>query len=206
MTPFSSQWSSTCAAEADLLGLVQLGDQPGVAQAQPVVGQLHLLAVNDLLLEDTQLVADGVARGGDLQRGHGVQVAGGQAAQAAVAQAGVGLLFKQVGCGEAQPLQRVLQGVQQPQVVGVFFQRAAHEELQGQVMDLALLSLPDVVVRLDLAAGHDVPKHQGAGLEHVVGGGLVHCAAKVALELSYYHFGKLGLGIFSHKCASRVEI
>ena len=77
------------AAEADLLGLVHLGDEPGVAQPQPVVGQLHLLAVHDLLLEDAQLVADGVACGGDLQGGHGVQVAGGQAAQAAVAKSRV---------------------------------------------------------------------------------------------------------------------
>lgn len=41
------------AAETDLLRLVQLGNEPCVAQAQPVVGQLHLLAVNDLLFEDT---------------------------------------------------------------------------------------------------------------------------------------------------------
>jgi len=40
-----------------------LGDEPGVAQAKPVVGQLHLLAVNDLLLEDAQLIADGIAGG-----------------------------------------------------------------------------------------------------------------------------------------------
>ena len=96
------------AAEADLLRLVHLGDEPGVAQAKPVVGQLHLLAVDDLLLEDAQLVADGVAGGGDLQGGHGVQIAGGQTAQTAVAQASVGLQLEQVGGGEAQALQSVL--------------------------------------------------------------------------------------------------
>ena len=96
------------AAEADLLRLVHLGDEPGIAQAQPVVGQLHLLAIDDLLLEDTQLVADGVAGGGDLQGGHGVQIAGGQTAQTAVAQAGIGLQLEQVGGGEAQALQSVL--------------------------------------------------------------------------------------------------
>ena len=60
------------AAEADLFGLVHFGDEPGVAQPQPVVGQLHLLAVHDLLLEDAQLIADGIAGGRDLQRSHGV--------------------------------------------------------------------------------------------------------------------------------------
>ena len=79
------------AAEVDLLGLLQLGQQPGVAQLHPVVRQLHLLALHDLLLEDAQLIADGIARGRDLQRGHAVQIAGGQTAQAAVAQAGVRL-------------------------------------------------------------------------------------------------------------------
>ena len=89
------------AAEVDLLGLVHLGDEPAVGDVQPVVGQLHLLAVHDLLLEETQLVADGVAGGGDLQGGHGLQIAGGQTAQTAVAQTGVGLHLKEVGGGKA---------------------------------------------------------------------------------------------------------
>ncbi len=92
-------------AEAHLLGLSGLGQQPGRAQILPVVGQLHLLALYDLLLENAQLIADGVAGGGDLQRGHGVQVAGGQAAQAAVAQGGIRLDLEDVRRLEAQVLQ-----------------------------------------------------------------------------------------------------
>ena len=79
------------AAEADLLHLVHLGDEPGVAQAHPVIGDLHLLAVHDLLLENAQLVADGVAGGGNVQSGHRVQIARGQPAQTAVTQARVRL-------------------------------------------------------------------------------------------------------------------
>ena len=82
------------AAEADLLGLVHLGNEPGVAQAQPVVGLLHLASIYDLLLEDAQLIANRIAGGRDLQGGHGVQITGGQAAQTAVAQAGIRLLLK----------------------------------------------------------------------------------------------------------------
>ena len=41
------------AAEVDLLGLLGTGHQPSVAHALPVIGELHLLAVHDLLLEDT---------------------------------------------------------------------------------------------------------------------------------------------------------
>ena len=60
------------AAETDLLGLRGLWHQPGRAQVLPVVRQLYLLALHDLLLEDAQLVADGIAGGRDLQRSHGV--------------------------------------------------------------------------------------------------------------------------------------
>ena len=189
------------AAEADLLGLIHLGDEPGVAQAQPVVGLLYLAALHDLLLKDAQLIADGIAGGRDLQGGHGIQIAGGQTAQTAVAQTGVRLLLKEVGGGVAQVLQRLLQGIQQAEIVGVLLQRAAHEELHGQVVDLPLLVLPDPVPGLHLVGGHDVPQHQGAGLEDVVGTGVLHVAPEVAVEFSDYHFGKLGFTVFSHFCA-----
>ena len=108
------------AAEADLLGLVHLGDEPGVAQAQPVVGLLHLASIYDLLLEDAQLIANRIAGGRDLQGGHGVQITGGQAAQTAVAQAGIRLLLKKIGGRVPKVLQRLLQGVQQTQIVAFF--------------------------------------------------------------------------------------
>ena len=194
------------AAEADLLRLLHLGDEPGVAQAQPVVGQLLLLAIHNLLLEDAQLVADGVAGGGNLQGGHGVQVAGSQTAQAAVAQAGVGLRLEQVGGGEAHALQRLLHGAQQPQVIGVLLQGAAQQELQGQVVDLPLLLLPHLVAGFHAVTGHDVPQDQGAGLEHMGVCGRLHRAAEVALELAGNHLNQLFLiilrGIVCHNNTS----
>ena len=186
------------AAKADLLRLVHLGDKPGVAQAKPVVGQLHLLAVNDLLLEDAQLIADGIAGGRDLQSGHGVQVAGGQTTQTAIAQAGVWLGLEQVSGGKAQILQHLGQGVQQPQIIGVLLQRAAHQEFQREVVDLPALGFPDVVAGLDLMTGHDIPQDHGAGLEHMIRGGLIHCAAKIPQELAHDHLSELGFVVFSH--------
>ena len=186
------------AAEADLLGLVHLGNEPGVAQAQPVVGLLHLASIYDLLLEDAQLIANRIAGGRDLQGGHGVQITGGQAAQTAVAQAGIRLLLKKIGGRVPKVLQRLLQGVQQTQIVGVLLQRAPHEKFHGQVVDLTLLVLPDPVSGLHLMGRHDVPQHQGAGLEDVVGTGILHVASEVAAEFSDYHLGKLGFTVFSH--------
>ena len=193
------------AAEPDLLGLIHLGDEPGIAQAQPVIGLLYLLAVHDLLLEDTQLVADGIAGGGDLQGGHGVQIAGSQTAQTAVAQARIGLDLKQIGGGEAQPLQGLLQGIQNAQIVGVLLQRTAHEELQRQVVDLALLALPHLVAGIHLVAGHDVPQYQSTGLKHMVRGGVLHVPSEIAVKFPDDQFGKLSLSVFSHDVASLID-
>ena len=75
------------ASEAHETGLLRLDDLPGPAALQPLVGDLHLPAVADQLVEDAELVADAVAGGGDLQGGEGFEEAGGQAPEAAIAQA-----------------------------------------------------------------------------------------------------------------------
>ena len=94
------------AAEADGLGLLRLGQQPRAAEVLPVVRQLDLLAVDDALAENAELIADGIARGGDVERCHRVEIARGQAAEAAVAETRVGLAFKDVRCAEAQLVER----------------------------------------------------------------------------------------------------
>ncbi len=62
-------------------------DFPGIAEAQPLVGLLELPAVDDLLLEDAELVADAVADGRDLECRHRIEEARGETAEAAVAEA-----------------------------------------------------------------------------------------------------------------------
>jgi hypothetical protein len=60
------------------------------------VSVLHLPAVDDDLVEDAELVADAVADGRDLQRGQRVHVAGGQPAEAAVAETRLLLVLEQL--------------------------------------------------------------------------------------------------------------
>ena len=189
------------AAKVDLLGVLRAGDKPGGAQLQPVVRQLHLLAVHDLLLENAQLIADGVARSRDLQGGGGLQIAGRQTAQAAVAQTRVGLQLEEVGGGEAQRAQGLLQLGQDPKVEGVLLQGTAHQELQGEVVDLAGVVLLVLLPRLHPVARHNIPQDQGAGLEHIGIGGLAHVPAKGAAEFIHHQFGQLFGGI-THKCDS----
>ncbi len=89
------------AAQLDLHRPLRTRDVPGRAEAQPLVSALDLPAVDDLLLEDAKLVADAVAHRGDLQRGHGIEKAGGQPPQPAVAQPRFLLLLQQLV--EVQP-------------------------------------------------------------------------------------------------------
>ena len=117
-------------AKVDLLRLLWFGQQPRVTKRFPVVGQLHLLALHDLLLEQAKLVADGIAGGGDLQRRHTVQIAGGQTAQTAVAEAGVRLHIKNIRSLEAQLLDSLLQLGQHVQIIGILHQAAAHQKFQ----------------------------------------------------------------------------
>ncbi len=74
------------AAVVDPVGDLRLGDLPRIAVAQPLVGDFHLPSVAKLLVEDAELVADAVANSRNPQRGQRIQVASGQAAEAAVAQ------------------------------------------------------------------------------------------------------------------------
>ena len=77
-------------------------DLPRVAVAQPLVGHLDLPAVADLLVEDAELVADAVADRRDLERRERVHVAGGEPAEAAVAEARLLLLPSRSGRGRAR--------------------------------------------------------------------------------------------------------
>jgi hypothetical protein len=81
-------------------------DLPRVAVAHPVVGLLHLLAVLDALREHAVAIAQPVAERGQADLGERVEEAGGQAAEAAVAECRVQLAFYYADYAEA-PLSRL---------------------------------------------------------------------------------------------------
>ena len=122
------------AAKAHFHRLIRAHDFPQVAVFQPVVGQLHLVAVHDLLLEKAVFIADGAAHGGQFQRRQRIEKTGGQAAQAAVAQARLRLLLEQQPFIDAQPFQglHVIFFVHQRNHVVVH--GAAHEEFRRKVV------------------------------------------------------------------------
>jgi len=76
------------AAEFDFDRPFGSGDFPGIAIAQPLVSQLDLLSVAQLLMENTELIANPVSQAWNLQRRQGIEVTGGKSTKATIAETG----------------------------------------------------------------------------------------------------------------------
>ena len=117
----------------DALSLLTTDDE-GVALFHPGVGVLGLETVREELLEQAVAVEDAVAGHRQVQGGAGVKEAGGQAAQASVAQCCVRLLLQDVAEVAAEGVHGLGGLVNEPEVGQVVEQGASHEELGGEVV------------------------------------------------------------------------
>ena len=117
------------ALEVDVDGELGLGYQPYGAAGEPVVGELCLPAVLQLLLEDTVLIADRIAHCGEAHGSKTVKVAGSKSSQTAVAQTCVGLVFVYLIEIDVILLQHRLYAVSKLEIVDACFEGASHEEL-----------------------------------------------------------------------------
>ena len=149
------------AAELDGLRVLRAGELPRIAVLEPVVRLLHLLALHDALAEDAVVVPETVAHAGEVERGHRVEEAGGEAAKTAVAEAGVHLEVAQRVPVEAVFLQRLRALGVQLQVDHVVAEQTADEELKRQVIDTPFI-LP-VVALLRLHPALHEPVADGVG-------------------------------------------
>jgi hypothetical protein len=71
-------------------------------EVEPVIGDLNLVSIDDLLLKDTVSVTKTVSPGWVVQRGHRVEEAGGETTETAVAERGVVLLGNDIFHAEAK--------------------------------------------------------------------------------------------------------
>ena len=124
------------AVEAHLDGLARNGDEPCGTAGQPVVGQLGLPAFVQLLLEDAVLVADRVACCVVAVSCQSVEIAGSQSAEAAVAEACVGLALKDAVDRDAELLEDGCCLVDHLKVVQAGLERTSHKELHREVEHL----------------------------------------------------------------------
>ena len=100
------------AAEMDVVDHFRPLQFPGIAEAEPFVGIFLLPALIDDLAEQAVIVADAVADRGDRQRRHALHEAGGEPAEAAIAERRIRLAFAQLRQRHAEIAERDLEDLQ----------------------------------------------------------------------------------------------
>ena len=93
-------------------------------------GMFLLHAIGDDLAEQAVLVADAVAEGVDLQRRHALHEAGGEPAEAAIAERRIRLLLPQRLQIHSLERQRLAHGVHQAEIAHRVEQQAADQEFE----------------------------------------------------------------------------
>ena len=94
------------AAEADGVVVFGADEFPRIAVDEPVLRRFLLPAAADDLAEEAIIVTDAIAMGGDGERRHAVHETGREAAEAAIAERGVGLDPAQIREVDAEFVER----------------------------------------------------------------------------------------------------
>lgn len=156
------------AAEAHLVAGVVARKLPRIAVLQPVVRRLHLLAVDDILLEHAVLVANAVAAPRQRQRRQRIEEAGRQAAQTAVAEARVVLFFQQFTQAQPHFVQRVVDILIDAHRQQRVRQGAADQKLHRQVIHLPHVLRQLGAVGTQPAFNHAIAHREQHGVQPVV--------------------------------------
>lgn len=82
-------------------GDVLSGELPGV-EVKPVIRHFNLIAIDDLLLEDSVSVTQTVTPGGEIKRSQAIQEAGSQTTQTTVSESGIVLLADDILNAESE--------------------------------------------------------------------------------------------------------
>ena len=122
------------AAEFDDLCVLGTAQLKGIAVFEPLVRNLDLIAILNLLLEHAIVVADAAAVRRVSESRQRIQEAGSQSSQTAVAKGSVRLLILDQVQITAQLLKRLLDLIVEGQVNQVIAQGAPHQELHGHIV------------------------------------------------------------------------
>ncbi|MEY9880360.1 hypothetical protein ABIA43_001894 [Bradyrhizobium sp. USDA 328] len=156
------------AAEIDVVDHLGPLQFPGVAEAQPFIGIFLLPALIDDLAEQAVIVADAVADRGNRERRHALHEAGGEAAEAAIAERGVRLAFAQLRQRDAEIAECDLEDLQQPHVVERVGEQAADQEFEREIIDPLASRIVAVLLGCQPAMHDAVAQRQRRGLVPVV--------------------------------------
>ena len=150
--------------ETNLYGLVWLPEFPGKAISQPVIRNLYLLVIDNLLLKEAVLITDTAAMSRQAQRSHGIDEASCQTAKAAVAETCIRLLRIKVSQIKIQLLQHSLQSVLQIKVNQVGIQETSQQELNGEIINLLLVIFLILLIGLNPVLGSILLNYLGKSL------------------------------------------
>ena len=137
------------AIELDVDRLVRLAVLPLETVAEPVVGNLDLVALDDLLLEEAVPVAYAAAVAGKPHGRHRVDEARREAAESAVSKTRIRLFRENLIQVDAKFFQSVGEEFHLTQVDEVRAQEPSEQKLDGKIVDLLVAALHVRLVRLD---------------------------------------------------------
>src|SRR2546427_4076194 len=112
-----------------------MGNLPRIAEFQPLIRLLHLISVDDSLVEDPEIVAKPVTDGRQIQCCHRVEKARGQTAQSTIAQAGVAFVVPKRLPIQSDGGHGGSTVILQSQVDDVVAEQPADQEFQREVID-----------------------------------------------------------------------
>ena len=193
------------AAEADVVGGLEPVELPGVAVLEPGLGQLDLVAVEDLLAEEAVAVADAVAVGGHADRRHALHEAGREPAEAAVAEGGVGLELGDLVEVDVEQLQRLAHRLEQAEVRDRVAHQPTDQELEAEVVDALVALEIGLAGRVHPVLDRPVAGDEDDGLEPVVGLGDVRVLAD-AVGQPLDDLAGEGLGLGGTRVRSRQRL
>ena len=156
------------AAEADFDCAFTALEIPGIAVLEPGFWQFHLVAILDFLAEKPVYIADAIAMRRHVDGRHGFHEAGGQSAEAAIAECRIRLQFRDDVQIDIQRGERFAHLFQHAHVGKGIAHQAADQEFQRQVVN-ALAALPVGAFRgIDPARDDAIANHLDGSVEPIV--------------------------------------
>ena len=159
------------SAEADGVVVFQPLELPWIAAGEPVLWSFLLPAVANDLAEKAVVVADAVAVRGDLKGRHAVHEAGGEAAEAAVAERRVRLDPPEFAQVDAEFMQRFGHRLGDAEIGHRVEKQPADQEFEREVIDAFAPIGVDVRGRAQPAVDDEVAGREGDGEEPVARAG-----------------------------------
>ena len=132
--PVGSAFALNMSSKGHRLRIFRPFDFPRISILEPVVGLLHLLAVDDLLAEDAVVVANAVAHGSEVERGHRIEIACCETSQTSIAKACIHLKIAQGVPVDAVGAQSVAAKLISFEVYDVVAEQTTDEEFKRKVI------------------------------------------------------------------------